>query len=231
MNLKRIFNELKKYSPEVFFNRKKTYVYVAMGDSSVEGMGATKPERSYTGIIYTALKEKRNSVEYHNLGKAFASIRDVVDSQLDKAISLNPDLITLSVGANDVPKRTQLLQFEKDLNYLFNRLKNETTAEIIINTIPDMSYTPFLKDKLHLRTLSKVLVWRLNQKIKKQAEKAHIYVIDLYEQSKIFLKNYPEGVSEDGFHPSDFGYALWANIILMQIPHILLQPKHKFRFW
>ena len=108
----KILSFLTKYIPT-----KKSFVYVALGDSTVEGIGATAPHRSYTGILHGVIKEKKKRTHYHNLGIAGATIQDVIRLQLAKAIELQPDLITLSVGANDIKKRTttkKLSQIKKN---------------------------------------------------------------------------------------------------------------------
>src|SRR5947209_6857580 len=121
MKLIAIFTLFRKLVVARFSRKPQPYVYVAIGDSSVEGAGASRPDRSYTGIICASLREKHKLVHFYNLGRSFASVRDVLETQLDKAIGYHPDLITISVGANDVNKKTQLRQFDKDLQLLLKR--------------------------------------------------------------------------------------------------------------
>ena len=72
----------------------------------------------------------------------------------------------------------------------------------------------------HLRIATRLGVSRINAIIKKQAEKTHVILVDVYKQSLVFVRDYPEVVSADGFHPSDFGYAIWANTIISEIRHL-----------
>ncbi len=204
-------------------HRGKNFVYVAIGDSSVEGLGASHPDRSYTGIIYQQLKLTLKNTQYHNLGKAFAKVNDVIENQLDKTIALKPDLITISVGTNDIIKKTSFKEFEKELFHLLSNLKTNTTADIVINTIPDLTNAPVVPR--HMRLAGKVILSRVNNIIRKQAKACDVRLVDLYETSRIFTRSYPEVLSEDGFHPSDFGYAIWANTIIGEIKHLLWHDK------
>lgn len=203
--------------------RSKPFVYVAIGDSSVEGIGASTPQRSYTGIIHEHLKLIRKAIDYHNFGKAHATVNDVNERQLQNTISLHPQLVTISIGANDIIKHTPIREFEKSLQFLLDNLKKCTTAEIVINTLPDLSHAPAIPTRL--KAMSALWVIRINLIIKKLAIKYQVTLVDLYEQSRLYTQNYPEIVSKDGFHPSDFGYAIWANIILSEIKHILYPSK------
>lgn len=198
-----------------FFPLHKHFVYVAMGDSTVEGIGATAPHRSYTGLLYSSIKEKKKKSSYHNLGVKGATVSDVINGQLQKALALKPDLITLSIGANDIRTRTNKKKFEKDLTFLLTELHNRTNAEILVNTIPDLSLTPAIPR--FLKSYSKYMAKRFNTVIVNVGEELSIPIVDLYNYSRSIIRQFPEAIAGDGFHPSDFGYAIWANTM---IPHL-----------
>lgn len=222
-----VFKRINQTFQHTFFPPSKGFIYVALGDSAVEGIGASAPHRSYTGIIYETLKEAKKDVTYHNLGKDGAKIKHVLLSQLDHAIALKPDLVTISIGANDVRGITRVRTFEKALVTLFHRLRSETDAEIVINTIPDLSVTPRIPK--HAKAISRLMVQRLNRIIEKYAKEYAIILVDMYEQVRVYGRIHPEIIGDDGFHPSDFGYAMWANTVLTEINHIVYQ-KNEMQF-
>lgn len=195
------------------------YVYIAIGDSTVEGIGTTHKDRSFPALIFAQLKQEHKNTEFHNLGKSGAKVKDVVEYQLERVCLLNPNLITVSVGGNDLRSRTKLKDFENNFSYLIEQLKMRTNAMIVVNNIPDLSHLKIIP--IILRPLSKLMLIRINKAIEKIAKKYQVIHIDLYTQSKIFAKNYPEFISEDKLHPSDSGYALWANTINTYLKHIL----------
>jgi lysophospholipase L1-like esterase len=45
----------------------------------------------------------------------------------------------------------------------------------------------------------------------------NLIYIDTFQTSTVFAHHYPEAVADDNFHPSDFGYALWASTIAAAI--------------
>ncbi len=209
-----------------FFKKEQVpFIYVALGDSTVEGVGASRPDRSFAYIISAFLKQSKGNVIFHNLGKSGATISDVITHQLGKAVALNPHLVTISVGANDIRHKTKTNDFINNLNLLLQTLSEKTDAEIVINNIPDLSLAPAVP--AYLKHISKLLVKKFNAIIEEEVKKYHVILVDLYFQSKIYTKAYPEAISEDKFHPSDFGYALWANTIIAHMQHILFNQKNK----
>src|SRR3989344_6237863 len=119
---------MKKYLDR--FLRRKPYVYVALGDSVTEGIGSTTPERSFASVIASYLRNQKKNLQYHNLGRRGAPTRKILAEQLDTAIALNPDLVTISAGVNDIRVFSTPWQFKKDLRVLIGRLEQETHAEI-----------------------------------------------------------------------------------------------------
>jgi len=192
--------------------RPKKFVYVAIGDSTVEGVGASDPSRSCPALVFEKIKHEKKRAYFYNLGKSGARIRDVVELQLAKAVELKPDLITISVGANDLRHRTKLRHFEKDFYELIKTLKEKTKAEIIISNIPDVSVAPSLS--IMVKYLSRFVAKRFNRIINEHAKQFRCILIDLYTGSKIYGRKSLGLISADGLHPSDKGYALWAKAII-----------------
>lgn len=190
------------------------FVYVAIGDSAAEGIGASSLMRTYPGVIYSYLKRNNRHTIFHNLGKRRSPVSWVIKEQLEKTISLNPNLITISVGANDIRIKNLPWRFEKQLRHLVRELKTKTKATIVINTLPDFTHTSWVP-KL-LKPVVSISIKQFNARIEKVASEEGIVCVDLYHQANIFSE-YPEATANDGFHPSDFGYALWANSIIAEL--------------
>lgn len=74
-------------------------LYVALGDSAAQGIGASRPERGYVGLIAQRLRDSTGkSVQVVNLSRAGARIGDVLDRQLPAVAALGrtPDLLTVA---------------------------------------------------------------------------------------------------------------------------------------
>lgn len=78
--------------------------YVALGDSLAQGVGASRPERGYVGLLADRLERVTGQdVEVLNLSVTGIMIADVVRHQLPALAGLDrpPDLVTVTVGTND----------------------------------------------------------------------------------------------------------------------------------
>jgi len=80
-------------------------LYVALGDSAAQGIGASRPERGYVGLLAQQLRDSTGMpVLVINLSSSGARISDVLDTQLPAlaALGREPDLLTVAIGGNDV---------------------------------------------------------------------------------------------------------------------------------
>lgn len=225
MPLRQLYNRMRARLGRLFRRPRQPFVYVAIGDSTVEGIGASHPSRSYASLVYSDLSRHYAPVDYRNFGKGGARVSDVATAQLSKAIEAQPRLITLSVGSNDIIKRTSLRLFRTDLYRLLRTLREQTAALIVMTNVPDFSF--------HNRipaSVKPVVRMRIRQynKIIRQAAKANgIVLVDTFKEGAVTALRFPEAVSSDNFHPSDLGYTLWANTMLTVIHEQLRQRKRQ----
>ncbi|MCM3779122.1 GDSL-type esterase/lipase family protein [Microbacterium hydrocarbonoxydans] len=82
--------------------------YVALGDSLTEGLCDPAPDGSLRGWAdrLALLLAARGGLHYANLAIRSKRVRDVCGPQLDRALALRPDLVSILVGANDLVGRT-----------------------------------------------------------------------------------------------------------------------------
>jgi lysophospholipase L1-like esterase len=72
--------------------QRKPYVIVALGDSTVEGLGATNPEKAFAPLVHEAIKSHKKNTRFLNLGVAGAKVQDVLNFQLVEAIKIKTRL-------------------------------------------------------------------------------------------------------------------------------------------
>jgi lysophospholipase L1-like esterase len=80
-------------------------LYVALGDSVAQGIGASSPQKGYVGLLAQRLQDTTShQVQVVNLSRSGARIRDVLDRQLPAlaALGRRPDVVTVAIGGNDV---------------------------------------------------------------------------------------------------------------------------------
>ncbi len=73
-------------------------LYVALGDSAAQGIGASGPDRGYVSLIAQRLRvASKQPVEVVNLSRSGARISDVLSRQIPalEALGRRPDLITV----------------------------------------------------------------------------------------------------------------------------------------
>jgi lysophospholipase L1-like esterase len=199
-------------------------VYVALGDSTVEGIGASHPSRSYASLVYSDLSRHYAPVDYRNFGKGGARVSDVVTTQLNSAVEAHPQLITLSIGANDVIKRTSLRLFRADLQRLLQTLREHTSALIVMTNVPDFSFHRRIPGSV--KPVVRLRIQQYNSIITRAAQIHDVVLVDTFKESATTALRFPEAVSSDNFHPSDLGYTLWANTMLTVIHEELGHKKH-----
>ena len=80
--------------------------YVALGDSLTEGLCDPAPDGSLRGWAdrLALLLAARGGLHYANLAIRSKRVRDVCETQLPRALELEPDLVSILIGANDLVK-------------------------------------------------------------------------------------------------------------------------------
>jgi lysophospholipase L1-like esterase len=187
-------------------------LYVALGDSTVEGIGATSSSTTYVAQIHQRLKAVYPAARVANLGAGGATSADVVARQLERAVKLDPQLITLSIGPNDITTRVPVGTYERNLAAIFGRLTTETRAVVVANLLPDLAVTPRFRAHEAKPTVARLTV-EFNEALARQGRRHGVELVDLYAPSRVEVPAQPELISRDGYHPSDAGYARWAELM------------------
>jgi len=181
-------------------------VYVALGDSTGYGIGAR--EGGYVKRLFDRINERRPTSTLLNLCVSGATTDDLVRGQLDRAVELNPDLVTVGIGINDIGHGLTLEQFSKNYETILSTLKEKTHAQIVVTNIPDVSSAPRIPDSM--RSTYQRQIDQFCKRLVEIAERHGVTIFDIYTITKDELPSHPEYFSNDGFHPSDEGYEFWA---------------------
>jgi lysophospholipase L1-like esterase len=81
--------------------------YVALGDSFTEGVGDVDPDlpngvRGWADRVAEVLATKSPVFTYANLAIRGRKLEGILDEQLEPALEMRPDLVTVYAGANDI---------------------------------------------------------------------------------------------------------------------------------
>ncbi len=116
--------------------------YVALGDSSTEGLADGDARRGYRGWsrrLAERLAAAQGGLLYANLGERGLTTREIRERQLAPALALRPDLATLFSGTNDVlALRFDLEAFTADMQAMQRALR-AGGATVLTFTLPELS--------------------------------------------------------------------------------------------
>lgn len=191
----------------------KTVRYIAAGDSTAAGEGASSVEKTYTYRVAELLSQT-NTVEYRNVGVRGAQTQDVLDDQLEKIIAFNPDVVTLSIGANDVTHLKSSKKVVANFKTIIETLQTKTSAQIYITDVPildQVTLLPYPYKKYLGHQIKKI-----NPQIL-LLENERVHIVDIYNFGWDTYPDVNVTFAKDGFHPSDEGYNNWTNAFLSRI--------------
>ena len=181
-------------------------VYAALGDSTGAGLGARKG--GYVARLHHRIQRVQESARLINLCQSGATSEDVLRSQVSRAISARPTLVTICIGLNDVTSDVSVDRFSRNLNDILARLKSDSRAALVMSNVPDLSQAPLVPAMLRSEAHRRVNAY--NERIAKVAAQQEVALVDMYHHSRELIPKHPEFFSADQFHPSDEGYEYWA---------------------
>jgi lysophospholipase L1-like esterase len=207
--------------PIVYPETIDTISYVAIGASDAVGVGATPETNGYVYLIADDLQNFVKSVGFHNLGVSGYLVTDMVNWLLDSAIALEPNLITIWTGGNDFEEIASgymtIPEFNDDLETLFLTLTDSLPeAKIVIGNLPNLMMLPrFDGASAGEKQLGAILINSMNDIIEEQAETYGASVADLMSKTSVISDD--DNISDDGFHPSNGGYQVMAEVFMREI--------------
>lgn len=179
-------------------------VYVALGDSAAQGIGASRPERGYVGLVAEYVREQTGrDVRVINISVTGARIADVIRDQLPQLAGLpQPDLMTIEIGANDVT-RYDRATFASNYAVLLAALPDKT----VVANIPSFAGGRFFSLK------------EVSQEASREAS-SQIQAASRFAYADLHTATTGLGTADfaaDYFHPSDQAYKKWAAAFISAI--------------
>jgi lysophospholipase L1-like esterase len=165
-------------------------LWVALGDSTAQGIGASTPDRGYVGQLLGRLRERESpGWRVVNLSVTGARLTDLVRVQLPRLDAAAPaDLVTCAAGANDLV-RFGFPRARQALHALISGLP----PGAVVATCPQ----GLISNRTH----------ELNRIIRAEAPAAGLRVADVWAHTGPPWSGKYAG---DDFHPNDTGYADWC---------------------
>ena len=183
--------------------------YVAVGDSLTAGRGDEDRDGRPIGWAQRLadILSVRTTVRCSltNLAVDGATVHDVLSEQLPGVAARKPDLVSVTVGINDIRHRGfDELSFKADLGQLFETLA-ATQATLLTCTLPDLTVIMSLSQELH--EIARERMRLASDIIREQAESYGAVCLDAWSLPGV---TDPDLYGLDRLHPNHRGHQLIA---------------------
>lgn len=174
--------------------------YVALGDSFTAGTGC-EPGTGWADRLARALP---GEVVYRNLAVHGATSTQVRE-QVGPALQLEPDLVTVICGTNDVlfTPRADVLTYSRNFGAILRRIQR-TLPGVRLVTATSPERWDFLPVGPRTRARLEESVRRINQATRTLAAAHKVALLEVASDPRL---GEPENFSADGLHPSPLGHA------------------------
>lgn len=187
---------------------------VWLGDSTAAGVGVDEPTEALAHVVSAGLGRP---VDLTVLAVSGDRVGDVVADQLTAAAAVDPDLVFVSVGANDVTHLTSRSDFRSQYRTVLDRLRDG--AEVVVLGVPDMGAVPRLAQPL--RAIAGLRGRQLDEVVRDVAGEAGATYVPIAAATGPAFRAEPEVLfAADDYHPSAAGYRLWAAAVLAELPDL-----------
>jgi lysophospholipase L1-like esterase len=196
--------------------------YVALGDSFTEGVGDHDPDRpngvrGWADRVAEVLAARTDDFGYANLAIRGRKLPAVLAEQLEPALALAPDLVTLYAGGNDILRpRIDVDALMADYAVAVGRLR-AAGAHVVLFTGFDLGFAPVFR---HLR--GRVAVY--NELVREIADDHGATLVDFWR-----MREYrdPRLWDVDRMHLSSAGHHRMAAAVLdaLGVEHDLLPAR------
>ncbi|QIM16447.1 SGNH/GDSL hydrolase family protein [Leucobacter insecticola] len=192
--------------------------FVAIGDSFTEGVGDPDPDspnglRGWADRFAEVLSEYDEDFSYANLAVRGKLIQQISEEQVDAALDLRPDLLSLCAGGNDVIRPgTDPDEVAAKLDRVVERL-TASGATILLFTGVDVAFQPVFRS-----IRGKVAIF--NENVRKVAQKYDCVIVDQWAIEELQDSRYWAG---DRLHLNTLGHHTITRAALdaLNVPHDL----------
>ncbi len=193
--------------------------FVAIGDSFTEGIGDPSPDspggnRGWADRVAEVLSASVEDFAYANLAVRGRLIGQIVAEQVEPALALQPDLVSLCAGGNDVIRPgTDPDEIAEQFEDAVIRLSS-AGASVLVFTGIDTNFTPVFRP-----FRGKVAIY--NENVRAIAEKYDCIVADQWALKEIQDMRF---FADDRLHMNPLGHHEVARMVLraLNVPNELM---------
>lgn len=192
--------------------------YVALGDSFTEGIGDSHPAcrnglRGWADRVAEVLGQNNPNMRYANLAVRGRTMDEILEAQIQTAVMLEPDIVTIYAGMND------LLMVRNDIDAMIARYADalktlqQTGAVVITFTAADLGTVPLFR-----RLRGRAAIY--NELLRTVVDDLGVQLVDFWRFNEF---RDPRLWAGDRIHLSPIGHERMAAKVLdtLTVPHSL----------
>ncbi len=186
---------------------------VALGDSLALGTGASSPENGFIFRAYLRLRARYGGSRIDDLAIGGATAADVLRLQVPRlAHEAGAGVAILCVGGNDVLHRTPPGDFAATYSRLVAAVRSRLPgARLVLCGVPDVGLSPLFSGRE--AEVAARLAHDYDTTVRTTARRDGLAFADLYGATRAHRGGIGRLLSDDRFHPSDAGHALFADVL------------------
>jgi lysophospholipase L1-like esterase len=194
--------------------------YVALGDSYTIGTSVGEAER-----WPNQLSERVPGLRLvANLGVNGFTSADTIDVELPRLGALDPQIVTLLIGVNDVVQGVPPETYRRNVEAILDDLVARVGASrVLVVTTPDYTVTPVGADYGDPARQS-AAIREANRVLAAAAAARGVAVVDISDIS-LRAKGDRSLVASDGLHPSGEQYRFWVDRIAPAIAELVAKTE------
>lgn len=177
--------------------------YAALGDSFTAGRDSVDAER-WADLLAAGMRRVSPDLRYANLAVDGATSAEVLDRQVEPGLALEPDLITVICGANDVllATRPDVAGYAERIDAILRRLREGAPGAVLVTaTAPEGWQFMELRPRTERRLIEATT--ELNDITRAAAERYGAVCLPVAGHPAL---RDPTTFSADGLHPSSAGH-------------------------
>lgn len=210
---------------------------VALGESTVAGVGVDTHKEGFTGTLAKALATMGNGVAWSVHARSGYTARQLREKTLSNIEHDKADIVVVGIGANDAFKLNTPKRWRQDTHRLIEAIKGKFgDSPIVFANMPPIkafpAFTPLIK--FVVGNLASILGKELEKVV---ARHGHVYFYSRDIELGHWQGFLPDNASladffSDGVHPSKMAYQAWAKDLgryIIETPAIRNQLKRSVR--
>ncbi|WP_394200395.1 SGNH/GDSL hydrolase family protein [Shewanella waksmanii] len=186
-------------------NDKPKLSVLLFGDSAAAGVGASSQAKALSGQVVAQLSHSFDVI-WRLHGRSGLTTQGA-KRWLSKLDAQHYDVVVVSLGVNDIFRPLSQKQWLNEQQQLIEQIQQQCTPQmLILSAVPPLEYFSALPQPLRycMGLRARLFNLGLHQQVQTMDKIAVLSIPN--EQGQLSL-------AEDGFHPSEQSYQVWAQVI------------------